>query len=210
MSLLDKVAGQLGGALGGGPQSALRTGLTEMLGKGGSGGGLSGLVQAFQAKGLGDIVASWVGTGSNLPVSPAQIQEGAWGGQPSGDRAEGRPFAGGGQLQARRDPAGHRRHADSRGEAAGGRRARAGTGPAQGPTRIGRPDRRGQIIRRDEVAPLNASCCVSAARRMRSAQAVAVSIGTANGKAVSLSGATCSGRSCGPGVPRDAQRSWAR
>jgi len=44
---------------------------------------------------------------------------------------------------------------------------------------------------------------------MRSAQAVAVSIGTANGKAVSLSGATCSGRSCGPGVPRDAQRSWA-
>ena len=76
MSLLDKVAGQLGGALGGGPQSALRTGLTEMLGKGGSGGGLSGLVQAFQAKGLGDIVASWVGTGSNLPVSPAQIQEG--------------------------------------------------------------------------------------------------------------------------------------
>jgi uncharacterized protein YidB (DUF937 family) len=55
MSLLDKVAGQLGGALGGGPQSALLTGLTEMLGKGGSGGGLSG---------------------SNLPVSPAQIQEG--------------------------------------------------------------------------------------------------------------------------------------
>ena len=35
MSLLDKVAGQLGGALGGGPQSALLTGLTEMLGKGG-------------------------------------------------------------------------------------------------------------------------------------------------------------------------------
>ena len=42
MSLLDKVAGQLGGALGGGPQSALRTGLTEMLGKGGSGGGQTG------------------------------------------------------------------------------------------------------------------------------------------------------------------------
>jgi len=45
---------------------------------------------------------------------------------------------------------------------------------------------------------------------MRFAQAMAVSIGTAIGKAVSLSGATCSCRSCGPSVPRDAQRSWAR
>lgn len=38
-------------------------------------GGLAGLAQAFQQKGLGDIAASWIGTGSNLPISPEQIQQ---------------------------------------------------------------------------------------------------------------------------------------
>ncbi|TAM83011.1 MAG: DUF937 domain-containing protein [Acidobacteria bacterium] len=37
-------------------------------------GGLGGLVQAFQSKGLGDVVSSWVGTGQNLPISGEQIQ----------------------------------------------------------------------------------------------------------------------------------------
>jgi uncharacterized protein YidB (DUF937 family) len=37
------------------------------------GGGLSGLVQAFENGGLGHLVKSWVGTGQNLPVSPDQI-----------------------------------------------------------------------------------------------------------------------------------------
>lgn len=37
-------------------------------------GSLSGLVSRFQEKGLGDIVASWVGTGANLPISPAQLE----------------------------------------------------------------------------------------------------------------------------------------
>ena len=37
-------------------------------------GGLSGLVQQFHEKGLGDIVTSWVGTGQNLPISAEQIQ----------------------------------------------------------------------------------------------------------------------------------------
>lgn len=31
-------------------------------------------MEAFQAKGLGDVVASWIGTGQNLPVSAEQIQ----------------------------------------------------------------------------------------------------------------------------------------
>ncbi len=30
--------------------------------------------KASQAKGLGGVIASWIGTGQNLPVSAAQIQ----------------------------------------------------------------------------------------------------------------------------------------
>jgi len=36
-------------------------------------GGLSGLAQQFEQKGLGNIVKSWVGTGSNLPISADQL-----------------------------------------------------------------------------------------------------------------------------------------
>jgi uncharacterized protein YidB (DUF937 family) len=37
-------------------------------------GGISGLQQMFQQKGLGGVVNSWVGTGQNLPVSADQLQ----------------------------------------------------------------------------------------------------------------------------------------
>lgn len=36
-------------------------------------GGISGLVNAFQKQGLGNIVASWVGDGENLPISSTQL-----------------------------------------------------------------------------------------------------------------------------------------
>jgi len=36
-------------------------------------GGVQGLVAMLQQHGLGDIVQSWVGTGANRPVSPAQL-----------------------------------------------------------------------------------------------------------------------------------------
>lgn len=38
-------------------------------------GGLSGLVEKIAAGGLAEQVASWVGTGNNLPVTAEQIQE---------------------------------------------------------------------------------------------------------------------------------------
>lgn len=38
-------------------------------------GGLGGLVQAFQAGGLGHVVSSWVGNGQNLPVSADQVEQ---------------------------------------------------------------------------------------------------------------------------------------
>lgn len=39
------------------------------------GGGLNGLVQQFQAGGLGHLIQSWISTGPNQPVSAQQIQQ---------------------------------------------------------------------------------------------------------------------------------------
>lgn len=38
-------------------------------------GGISGLVDTFKEKGLGDVISSWVGTGQNLPISVDQIKQ---------------------------------------------------------------------------------------------------------------------------------------
>ena len=37
-------------------------------------GGIGGIITAFKDKGLGDIVASWISTGKNLPISTEQLQ----------------------------------------------------------------------------------------------------------------------------------------
>jgi len=37
-------------------------------------GGISGLQQMFQQKGLGGVISSWIGTGQNLPISAEQLQ----------------------------------------------------------------------------------------------------------------------------------------
>lgn len=42
----------------------------------GSGNGLNDLLQNFQKNGLGDVISSWVGTGSNQAISPQQIRQG--------------------------------------------------------------------------------------------------------------------------------------
>lgn len=36
-------------------------------------GGVEGVIEKFRASGLGDIVASWIGKGDNLPVSVEQV-----------------------------------------------------------------------------------------------------------------------------------------
>ncbi len=41
----------------------------------GGSGGLGGLVQAFEKKGLGDMVAGWISTGPNPPVTGGQVSE---------------------------------------------------------------------------------------------------------------------------------------
>jgi uncharacterized protein YidB (DUF937 family) len=39
-------------------------------------GGLKGMVQEFESKGLGGIIRSWVGTGPNEPITAAQVIDG--------------------------------------------------------------------------------------------------------------------------------------
>jgi len=78
MGLLDSVVGALAGAQGGGSgggQADLMRVVVGMLANGNSaGGGLGDLVGRFQQGGMGDLVASWIGTGQNLPISPDQLQ----------------------------------------------------------------------------------------------------------------------------------------
>lgn len=77
MGLLDSVIGAIGGAQGGQARGgdALQAVIAMLAERGGAGGaGLGGLLAQFQQGGLGDVVASWVGTGRNLPVSPEQLE----------------------------------------------------------------------------------------------------------------------------------------
>jgi len=76
MGLFDEVAGGLLKQVFSGGSSP--TGLLEVimnLVKGSESGGLAGLAQTFDEKGLGDIMSSWIGKGENLPISPEQIQQ---------------------------------------------------------------------------------------------------------------------------------------
>ncbi|QKH39583.1 DUF937 domain-containing protein [Achromobacter pestifer] len=70
MSLLDTLASMAGGGQQGGSASLLPA-LIEQLNK--YPGGLTGLIASFQKGGLNEIVASWVGTGQNMPVSADQL-----------------------------------------------------------------------------------------------------------------------------------------
>jgi uncharacterized protein YidB (DUF937 family) len=65
--------GGASGAAGAGGQADLLAGVIGMLGAGGQGGGLAALVQKFQQAGLGDVVASWIASGPNKPISGEQL-----------------------------------------------------------------------------------------------------------------------------------------
>jgi uncharacterized protein YidB (DUF937 family) len=77
MGLLDEVMGMAGIGGAGDAQSPQHAGaLAAVLEYINSPqvGGISGLQQMFQQKGLGGMIASWIGTGQNLPISPDQLQ----------------------------------------------------------------------------------------------------------------------------------------
>lgn len=74
MGLFDTISGALGGAqnAGYGGNADLLQSIVGMINN--AEGGLPGLLQKMASSGLQEQVASWVGTGGNLPLSSAQIQ----------------------------------------------------------------------------------------------------------------------------------------
>ena len=77
MGLLDSVLGSVIGQVAGGRQGGGAGADILMQVMGGllnQGGGLGALLQQLQKGGLGEVAASWVGTGHNLPVSADQLQ----------------------------------------------------------------------------------------------------------------------------------------
>ena len=69
MGLFDSVAGAVLGKLGG-EQGGMAQIALEMFNQNG---GLSGILEKFNAGGLAEQAASWVSKGQNLPVSAEQI-----------------------------------------------------------------------------------------------------------------------------------------
>ena len=76
MGMLEGLFNQVTSAVSGntGQQSGLVNSVLGML-TSGQAGGLNGLIQTMEQQGLGAIAKSWVGTGQNLPISAAQIQQ---------------------------------------------------------------------------------------------------------------------------------------
>ncbi len=71
MNFLDNMAGKAVSGVFGADSNPLGSSLLQMIHN--QPGGLSGLVQIFHEKGLGEVVSSWVGTGQNLPVTSEQV-----------------------------------------------------------------------------------------------------------------------------------------
>lgn len=69
MSILSSLAGTPGPSHG---ASRLLPVLLEELQQ--YPGGIAGLVAKFQSEGMGAIVASWIGTGTNMDISEAQVK----------------------------------------------------------------------------------------------------------------------------------------
>jgi uncharacterized protein YidB (DUF937 family) len=84
MGMLDDLLKQQGGSGGGGglvdlitknPQivAAVASLLSSRDGTVGGSGGLAAIIKAFQQKGMGDIMSSWISKGSNSAISPDQL-----------------------------------------------------------------------------------------------------------------------------------------
>jgi uncharacterized protein YidB (DUF937 family) len=76
MGLLDDVMGMagMGGANAQSQQHAGALGMLLAYINSPQVGGISGLQQMFEQKGLGGLVSSWIGTGQNQPISAGQLQ----------------------------------------------------------------------------------------------------------------------------------------
>ena len=70
MGLLDGIASAVMGKVLGGQTGGMAQVAMDLLNQNG---GLSGILEKFNQGGLAEQVASWVGKGENLPISPEQI-----------------------------------------------------------------------------------------------------------------------------------------
>lgn len=68
MDILNTIQSALGS---GNKKDDLMSSIMQLLG---GQGGLQNLISQFDAKGLGDVIGSWVSTGKNLPVSGDQLK----------------------------------------------------------------------------------------------------------------------------------------
>ena len=68
MDLTDSLKSAIGG---GNKQNDLMSIIMSLIG---GQGGINNLISQFAAKGLGDVINSWIGTGKNLPISGDQLQ----------------------------------------------------------------------------------------------------------------------------------------
>ncbi len=73
MGLLDRTLDAAKQVLSGSQTSDLGQSLVDMLGT--QLGGVQGLAQMFEEKGLAGVMASWVGTGANQTISADQLAE---------------------------------------------------------------------------------------------------------------------------------------
>lgn len=73
MGLFDSLTGALGGGLGQLEAAAMPALISAVLAKTNLG-DLQGLANQLQQGGLGNEVQSWLGNGTNLPVSPDQLR----------------------------------------------------------------------------------------------------------------------------------------
>lgn len=73
MGLFDGISNLFSNAEAGAPTGPMADQVMGVLQQHGIN-GVSGLVSQFEQSGLGEHVASWIGDGQNLPVSPDQIE----------------------------------------------------------------------------------------------------------------------------------------
>ena len=71
MGLLDKIKELAGSMSGDNDQESIFNGIADLF----KTDGLDGIVENFTKGGLGEKISSWIGSGSNLPISADQIKD---------------------------------------------------------------------------------------------------------------------------------------
>ena len=75
MGILDQLKEGVAAKLGGGSGLSNTLGHVMDLINNPATGGLTGLVESFKSKGLGEVMSSWIGTGENKSISADQIKQ---------------------------------------------------------------------------------------------------------------------------------------